>query len=353
MKSKPRIAYLLQMFGVGGMPKWLYRLAGELQNEFDFTFIATHSKHVENEYRKVAKVVVLPFNNWVIGAYLYRRFDIVQTANLRPYVDAAHLARIPVIIERVDGLRGGVALGDKTGLDAVIASTKGIVPELEKLISLERIHVIHNGVDLAEYERAAPNRFGFNDEDVIVGRTSRLAAGKNISLLIRSVIELRKENKYKHVRLVICGGDTTQPGSIPMLARLKQEAKPLGGSVIFTGEVFDTTAITSGYDIATCTSRPNNEGIPNSLIEGMAAGKPVIASNIDDIPELVENSRTGLLFSDNDLAGIIDALKTLVDNEQERIKMGKLGRQRIDIEFNLKKQAGKYADLYRELLSNK
>ncbi len=43
---KARIAYILQMFGVGGMPKWLCRLAGELGDEFDFHFIATHSDYV-------------------------------------------------------------------------------------------------------------------------------------------------------------------------------------------------------------------------------------------------------------------------------------------------------------------
>lgn len=46
MKAKPRAVFLLQMFGIGGMQKWLCQLAKELQGEFDFTFIATHSNYV-------------------------------------------------------------------------------------------------------------------------------------------------------------------------------------------------------------------------------------------------------------------------------------------------------------------
>ncbi len=353
MKSKPRVAYLLQMFGIGGMPKWLFQLAGKLNDQFDFTFIATHSNTVRPEYRSVAKVSVLPFNKWIIAAFLFRRFELVQIANLRLYIDAARLARIPIVIERVDGLRGGVALGDKSGLDAVIASTRGVVPGLRELIASEKIHVIYNGVDPNIYRNTPPQRFGYTNDDVIIGRTSRLAGGKNISLLIRAIIELKRETKYKNVRLVICGGDTTQPGSTPMLAKLKDEARPLGDSVVFTGEVFDTTAITSGYDIATCTSRPNNEGIPNSLIEAMAAAKPVVASDVDDIPELVEHDKTGLLFHDNDLTNLVSNFRTLIDSKHIRQQMGTRGHQKILVDFNLEKQKRKYADLYFDLLNSK
>jgi glycosyltransferase involved in cell wall biosynthesis len=342
------------MFGIGGMPKWLYHLAGELRKDFDFIFIATHSKTVVPEYRNVAKVVALPLNRAVLATYLFtQRIDIAQVANLRLYADAARLARVPVIIERVDGLRSGAALGRKDGLDAVIASTKGIVPELKKLIAAEKIYMIYNGVDIKSYEQATPQRFGFQDEDVIIGRTSRLSGGKNIPLLIRAVVGLRNESKYKHVRLVICGGDTTQPGAAPMLEILKKEAQELGNSMVFTGETLNTETITAGYDIATCTSRPNNEGIPNSLIEAMAAGKPVVASAVDDIPELVQDGSTGLLFPSDNLAELAKALKSLIDDKALRQEMGAKAKKRISSDFDIKTQSSKYAKLYMSLLERK
>jgi glycosyltransferase involved in cell wall biosynthesis len=351
VKAKPRVAFLLQMFGVGGMPKWLFNLASVLRDEFDFYFIATHSDYVLKEYSEVAQVDVLPFKKAAIAWHLFRnRIDIAQVANLRLYTEAALLARVPVVIERTDGLRRGKALGSKEGLDAVIASAEGVVPHLEKLIQPEKIHLIRNGIDLSAMVDGKGERFGFGAEDVIVGRTSRLAGGKNISLLIRAVIELRKEPGYQHVRLVVCGGDTTQVGAPPMLEKLKAEAADLNDSVIFTGEVADPSEVTWGYDIATCTSRPDNEGIPNSLIEAMAAGRAVVASDVGNISELVSDKKSGLLFESDDLASLIEALKVLIDDGQLRSKMGLAGRKIVEEDYDLTHQAQKYESLYRRLL---
>lgn len=351
--KRPKVVCLLQMFGVGGMPTWLFRLAGELKNEFDFTFVATHSRIFNPEYKKVARVVYVPFNKFLLAAFMrLNRFEIAQVANLRLYVDAARAAGVPVVIERVDGVRSGAALSSKKGVDAVIASTKGIVPFVEKMISSEKIYRIYNGINLAS-AKVRPERFGFLPTDVIIGRTSRLAGGKNISLLIKAVQELRKDEKYQKVKLVICGGDTTQTGAKPMLAQLKNEAASLGDSVVFTGETSDPKNITAGYDIATCTSEPNNEGIPNSIIEAMAAGKPVVASAVDDISELVQDGKTGILFPSNNLEKLVLALKTLIDRPELREVMGAAGRTLIEKEFNLETQSRLYANLYKKLLNEK
>lgn len=351
MARKARIAFLLQMFGIGGMPKWLYQVAKSLQDEFDFYFIATHSDYVRPEYREVARVAVLPFNKWILAAYLkLQRIDIAQVANLELYKLAAQVAGVPIIIERTDGLRGGAALNPKHGLDAVICSTEGVAKLVREMIAPDRVHVIYNGFDLDSYAGVRRKRFGFSDKDIIIGRTSRLAAGKNISLLIQALIELRRDPKYQGVRLVICGGDNTQDGAQPMLKQLQKEAEPLGESVVFTGEIFDTRAITLGYDIATCTSNENNEGIPNSLIEAMAAGKPVVATGVDDIPELVQHGETGLLVGEKDLDRLVKALKILITDAEKRRMVGVAARKRIEQDFDLAKQVDRYASLYRQLL---
>lgn len=353
-KDKPRIAYLLQMFGIGGMPKWLYSVAVNLQDQFDFYFIATHSNYFIPEYRSVAQVVHIPFKKWILTQYLrLHQIDLVQMANHRLYADAALAARVPVVIERTDGLRGGVALNPKHGLDAVIASTKGTISHIEKLIDKDKIHLIYNGVDIERFEKVEPERFGFSPEDIIIGRISRLVGGKYLSLLIQSVINLRKDPAYQHVRLVICGGDTTQSGSHPMLEKYKKQAAQLGDSAVFTGEVFDPYPIIKGFDIATCTSLPGNEGIPNSLIEPMAAGKPVVSTDVDDIPELVIHGENGLLVPSNNLPEFTAALKTMVDNGEMRRKYGAAARACIERDYNLYAQVAKYKDLYYRLLTQK
>ncbi|TAK12692.1 MAG: glycosyltransferase [Anaerolineae bacterium] len=348
---KPRIAYILQMFGVGGMPQWLLRLATTLQNEFDIYFIATHSDVFLPSAAEVARLVHLPPEKWRLAATLARqRIDLVQMANLRLYADAAILAGVPVVIERTDGLRNGAALGPKHGLDAVVASTRGTVEPIAGLIPRHKIHVIYNGIDLEHYRQAAPQRFGFGAEDVIIGRTSRLARGKNLSLLIRAVTRLRQVSRFNHVRLVICGGDTTQPDAEPMLAELQAEAAPLGDSAVFAGEVADPAGITAGYDIVTCTSKPENEGIPNSLLEGMAASKPLVSTAVGDIPEILTDGENGFLVPSDDEAALAEALARLVEDADLRRRMGRAGQALIAREFDLATQAEKYAALYRRLL---
>lgn len=349
---KARIAFLLQMFGVGGMPKWLYRLAGELRDEFDFYFVATHSDHFLPDYAQVAQVDFVNPNRWALAWHLLRhRIDLAQVANLRLYTDAARLAGVPSVIERVDGVRGGAALNPKDGLDMVVASTQGMARRLEALVSPKKIRLIYNGVDLQAFDAARVERFGLHQDSVIIGRTSRLAGGKNISLLIAAVRQLRLQPGYQHVYLVICGGDTTQPGAPPMLQQLQSEAADLGDAVIFTGELADPIPVTKGYDIATCTSMPDNEGIPNSLIEAMAAGKPVVASRVDDIPELVKDGQTGILFESNNVDQLTAALRRLVDDASLRKQMGLAGRRRVEHDFELRAKAAEYRYLYQALIA--
>jgi len=346
------IAYVLQTFGTGGIQTCLYNLASRLQDEFEFHFIATHSDYILPKFRQVAYTVALPFEKKALAAYLKEhRIDIAQTHNLREYIDAALMAKVPVVVERTDGIRNGAALKPKEGLDGVIASARGTIPEIARLIDESKIVLIYNGIDTEAIQEAAPQRFGFSQEDIIVGRTSRLGRGKNISLLIRAILELRKS--YDNVRLVICGGDTTRPDADRMLDRLKAEAEPLGDSVVFTGDVEHTEGITQGYDIATCVSLPGNEGIPNSLLEAMAAAKPVVATNVDNIPELVDHGCNGLLVESNDIEQLVQALGYLIENPKARREMGQRGLMKIKAEFNLDKQAAKYGSLYHQLLGEK
>jgi glycosyltransferase involved in cell wall biosynthesis len=341
------------MFGIGGMPKWLFQIASQLKDEFDFYFIATHSSYIRPEYQQVARVAVLPFNKWRIAAYLaFHRIDIAQVANMVRYKKAAQLGRVPIIIERTDGLRGGVALNSKSGLDAVICSTTSVANQVREIIAPEKVHIIYNGFDLSTYDNQLPERFGYADTDIIIGRTSRLAAGKNISLLIKAVIELRMDPEFEHVRLVICGGNNTQRGAPLMMDQLMLEASPLKDSVVFTGEVFDTRAITLGYDIATCTSNSNNEGIPNSLIEAMAAGKPIVATRVDDIPELVEHGKSGYLVAENELVELVTVLKKFSIDADIRKNFGRTGKEKIQRDFEIGTQVEKYLKLYKMLLSS-
>jgi glycosyltransferase involved in cell wall biosynthesis len=344
-----RIAFILQDFHIGGMESWLHRVASQLREHYDFHFIATHVPDILPKFSEIGSVFYAGQDWQKLKHYVRdQRIDIVQYANLREYGDAALAAGVPVVIERTDGLRHGAALRSKRGIDAVIASTRGTIPAISRLIDPARIHLIYNGIDVAHFDAVQPDRLHFAPDDFVVGRVSRFGRGKNLALLIDAVRQLAP--KYPQLRLVLVGGNSKagQAADDEEIA-LREHARGLEDHVCFTGYVEHPEALVRGFDVGTCVSRPGNEGIPNSLLESMAARQPVIATAVDDIPELVEHNVTGLLIENNNLDQLVAAIERLITDAELRQMLGTAARQRIGRDFDLTNQAAQYDALYQEL----
>jgi len=99
------------------------------------------------------------------------------------------------------------------------------------------------------------------------------------------------------------------------------------------------------------TRRGAREGIPVSLMEGMACGLPAVASRISGIPELVEDGRTGFLVQPRDATALADALGRLLEDPRLRHEMGQAGRQKVLEEFDLDRNAAKLATLIAAVAS--
>jgi colanic acid/amylovoran biosynthesis glycosyltransferase len=94
------------------------------------------------------------------------------------------------------------------------------------------------------------------------------------------------------------------------------------------------------------TKEGKREGIPVALMEAMATGLPVVASAISGIPELVDDSRTGILVQPGDSAGLADALHRLARDGDLRRRMGEAGRRRVAEQFNLKTNTAELMRLF-------
>ena len=94
------------------------------------------------------------------------------------------------------------------------------------------------------------------------------------------------------------------------------------------------------------TRSGKREGIPVALMEAMASGLPVVASEISGIPELVESGRTGLLVPPGDVALLADAIHVLKEREEMRHRMGRAGREKVLREFNLRTSAAQLSKLF-------
>jgi hypothetical protein len=135
------------------------------------------------------------------------------------------------------------------------------------------------------------------------------------------------------------------------MLRLREMARPLGKNIVFTGEINEPFDIINGFDIATCVS--NHEGIPNSLLEAMASSKAVVSTDVGQVPELINDGENGLLVLCNNTEALVLALERLIADEALRNRLGVKAKNTILENFNLEKQAQKYAQLYRVLIKDK
>jgi glycosyltransferase involved in cell wall biosynthesis len=222
-------------------------------------------------------------------------------------------------------------------VDAVVAQgefLRSVVRELG--VEDERLLVIHNGVDLAAFQRWAP----FDH-----GRPYILALGtfshrKGFDVLLRAFARLVEPR----VDLLIAGSGPEEPA-------LRELTQQLGLSerVRFTGVVSGQTKVNlyRSAEFFVCPSR--REPFANVILEAMASGQPVVASSIGGNTELVRDMRNGLLFpSENELA-LAAALERLIRHPELAAKLGRAAEE-FAKSFDWPVVAEKYLDLYHEVV---
>jgi glycosyltransferase involved in cell wall biosynthesis len=257
---------------------------------------------------------------------------------------AASLGRLPLVAtlhlilpDYLDAAGGRGALGSLLARAARVTAVsaagleqaRALFPELG-----ERGRVVPNGLPPA----AAP------EGEVPAGAyalcASRLAPYKGLDLL---VMALARPEFPKGLRLVLCGRDQMNGG-------LQEFARKLGvqDSVVFMGEQRPERlrALLEGCSVFALPSR--RENLPLALLEAMAAGKPVVASRVGGVPEIVTHGDDGLLVEPGDVAGLAGALASLVSDSGLRERLGRRARERSRA-FGWDQAARAYRGLYREL----
>ena len=117
--------------------------------------------------------------------------------------------------------------------------------------------------------------------------------------------------------------------------------------VYFGGYRKDVPQILKGVDIFTLVSK--HEGLPKSIMEAMAAGKPVVATNVRGNRDLVEDGKTGLLVELGDVDGLAAAIEKLVSDPELRAKMGAAGQKKVQ-DYSLEKVLTEMAAIYDRYL---
>jgi glycosyltransferase involved in cell wall biosynthesis len=182
------------------------------------------------------------------------------------------------------------------------------------------------------------------EQSYIVGMVANFYPGKDYQSFIKAALQILNERKDC---AFICVGDGPQRGNVEKMIDMQ-----LRSSFYFLGHRDDIESIVKVFDIGVLLSDTHTaaEGISNSLMEIMAAGKPVIATNAGGTPELVSDGKSGFLVPSFDHEIIVQKILFLIDSEKERLEMGKRGREIIREKFSIPKMTCSYIDTYTELV---
>jgi len=268
---------------------------------------------------------------------------------------SARAAGVPVVITSKRWLHSPLRYRIANGIGfrastTVLANSHSVARSLESDDKLrrDRVVVIPNFVDEQAFERPSDAVIdGWRDElrletgVVVIGVVASLSPIKDHATLLRAISLLVP--KWPAVRLVLVG-DGPERDSLRQLA----SQIGLGDVVRFAGLRPQLPSFHFLFDISVLSSV--SEGFPNSLVEAMAAGRPIVATNVGGVPDAVRERENGLLVAPADAGAFAAALEQLLASPQRREAMGAAGATRARTEFHARHVVGSLEDLYDRLL---
>lgn len=274
---------------------------------------------------------------------------------------AARLAGVPVVVHTMHEPPHNSAGGRlKRGLyiwlerfaarlaDRIITVSYANEREIERqrLLPRERLSVIREGLDLSRYPaaadpRAAVRTLGIPDHVPVVGTVGRLEPAKGHTYMLAAIPQVL--TLVPEARFVVVGGGYLQEA-------LQRQADKLGVAdrVTFTGYREEMLLLLQGFDIFVLPSLW--EGLGIVLLEAMVYQKPLIASRVGGVKDVVIEGQTGLLVPARDAEALARAIVSLLRDPARRRTMGVAGRARLEREFRDEVCNERMMRLYQHLL---
>ena len=255
--------------------------------------------------------------------------------------------RTPMVwLERVLGRITDILMAQSRE-DAVTAVAEGICPPnrvqwIGNGVDVRRFHVSHNGNDRA---------LGLTDSDRVVGFVGRLVGGKGVVELVEAMQIVAQA--IPEARLLLVGDtlDDDRDQQVKGTVRQMIYSNGLASKVVFAGFVEDVPRMMASMDVFVLPS--HREGMPRTVIEAMASGKPVVATNIRGCREEVEDGITGLLVPVNDPQALAKAITTILSDPELARQMGEAGRKRAEEMFDERLVLDREVEAYRTLINER
>jgi glycosyltransferase involved in cell wall biosynthesis len=218
----------------------------------------------------------------------------------------------------------------------------------ERVGSAGKIVTVLNGIDVGAFGRLAAQeareRLGMETEDTVIGVASRLAPKKGIDDLIRAFPEIHRA--HPHTRLVLVGEG-------PSRKELERQAKNTGLAerIHFAGFRQEIPDFLAAFDIAVQPSI--SEGLSVSLLEAMAAGRPVVACDIAGNREIITPGANGILVAPSNPQELGAAIRFLLDNPEQARKLGAAAQAECRARFSQERMVREILDLYDKVAAGR
>ena len=215
-------------------------------------------------------------------------------------------------------------------------------------LSPEHVQTCYSGIDLDSVPKRADGarlrcQHGFDTRTVVVGTVANLFPHKGSDHLIRA-LSLARPEMPGLACLIVGGGDAAYRTELDTLTR----NLGLTDRVVFAGFQRDVYSYLAAMDLFVLSSI--REGLGIAILEAMAMGRPVVATKVGGVPEVVEDGVTGLLVPPADSASLAGAIVTLAKSPDLRRAMGNAGARRVHEHFHVAKMTRQIEAVYEGLL---
>jgi glycosyltransferase involved in cell wall biosynthesis len=367
-QRKIRVLQLVEDFKLGGQERVIENIFNGLRRDkyiVSLWCIAKGGDLADNFVKQKKDVKILniktyhnPLNVVKLAALIRKqKFDIVHTHGYFASTIgriSAFLARTPLIIAHIHTtywgfkkrhLRIEKALSWVT--DNIICcsiAVKKFVVSKEKINS-KKITTIYNGVHCRTIKNTEVEKKNNDQETVSIVIVASLVENKGHKILLEAFAKIVPF--YNNVSLSIIGNGPLKYQLLDKARRLK-----VNEQTEFLGLIHNVQMVIRNCDIVVLPS-VFREGLGMAIIEGMCLAKPVIASNIGGIPELVDNGVNGFLVPPGNVDYLSEKLKILINNRELRNKMGQEGRLKFEKNFDANIMNERIEMLYHSLLEKK
>ena len=236
-----------------------------------------------------------------------------------------------------------------------VAIASEVADSIRRVYGIDGFPLIPNGIPVDTFHRPSVDRErwrdveGFAPTDVLFVCVAVLRPQKNPTLLLEAFHRGPASDPRAH--LLFAGAGPLIAGAGPLKSKLESQisALSLQGRVHLLGQRADVPEILNATDVFVLSS--DYEGNPLSVMEAMAAGKPMICTAVGGVPELVEDG-CGLLVPPRNAQALSNAMSRMLENPSARKSMGEKSARRAVERFDLRVMTEAYEDLYRWLIAN-